>query len=854
MTEEDVFRFWGKTSGNVVHPAVCHMLDTGIVACELLMVQPHGFISKLADEFGITTDALPQLAAFLAALHDIGKISPGFQAKRPDLSAPLKLEGYVFSRADEDRHTLSTLETLPDLLIDCLQCEDSLAIALSRALAAHHGVFTGQEAQKVGAGKWIKARRAALEFLSRLFWDKSLTGLGFPSTPALVILAGLVSVSDWLSSAEENFPYLTCPRPDLREYVADRTQKARELVSRLRFDVSSPAATEFHQLFDFTSPNPSQTVTLQTVNELHHPMLVVIESPMGSGKTEAAQAVYAHLSCEAGLRGMYYALPTQATGNAMLPRTARFLTRLGLETGTELHLLHTNADLNQDYERLRISSLNAEPGDVSASSWFTARKRGLLAAHGVGTLDQALLAALKVRHFFVRLFGLAGKLLVLDEVHAYDAYMVEEIYRLIGWLAHCHTSVVLLSATLPKARRKKLIQAFRPEVEVPDDIRYPCVTGVDISGAFAAHPIEGLKPDTIYVEPVIAESTDKPARILSLLLEKLADGGCAACIMNTVGEAQDLHELLRHHFPADEVLLFHSRFTLERKLRIEHDILSRYASDGKRPHRGIVIATQVIEQSLDVDFDLMITDLAPIDLLLQRAGRLHRHERARPQLLRPRNLWVLMPEFRSRLPDFGGSEYVYTPDILLKTALLFSAEEDLSHLEVSIPTGVSALIECVYGDDFPPEVPEHLLGPMRGWEAKRLGDETSQTFFAACSALIEAKACLRDPDYLGQISMDNDDDCAIVTRLTRPNVMLVVVENGRCLTVADKAEERKLFSSTVATDNTAIVKHFLAKEPPGEWADSPLLRHCRPLFVSGGKSVERPDLSYDDEFGLRFAR
>mgnify|MGYP003791204817 CR=1 FL=1 len=256
MTEEGVFRFWGKTSGDLVHPAVCHMLDTGIVARELLMVQPHGFICKLADEFGVTTDALPQLVAFLAALHDMGKISPGFQSKRPDLCAPLKLEGYVFSRADEDRHALTTLETLPDLLIDCFQCDEGLAIALSRSLAAHHGVFSGQEAQKVGAGKWIKARRAALEFLSGLFWGKSMVGLGFPSTPALVILAGLVSVSDWLSSAEENFPYLTCTQPILWDYMTDRTQRARELVRRLRFDVSSPAETEFHQLFDFTSPNP----------------------------------------------------------------------------------------------------------------------------------------------------------------------------------------------------------------------------------------------------------------------------------------------------------------------------------------------------------------------------------------------------------------------------------------------------------------------------------------------------------------------------------------------------------------------------------------------------------------------
>ncbi len=854
MGDKDIFQFWGKTSGDLVYPAVCHMLDTGIVARELLEVQPQTFICKLAEEFGVMPEDLAQFVGFLAALHDIGKISPGFQAKRPDLSAPLKLKGYGFSRADEDKHALVTLDTLPELLADCLQCEGELAIAVSRALAAHHGVFTGQAAQKVGVGKWVEARRAAVELLAGLLWDRSMAGLGCPSTSALVLLAGLVSVSDWLASAEEHFPYLADSRPDLHTCITERRQMASKLVRRLRFDVPVPATKEFHELFDFTTPNPCQTAALQTVDKLRHPMLIIIESPTGSGKTEAAQAVYARLSACAGLRGMYYALPTQATGNAMLPRTAKFLAKLGLESGTELHLLHANADLNQDYERLCISGLDAAHGDVSASSWFTARKRGILAAHGVGTLDQALLAVLQVRHFFVRLFGLSGKMLVLDEVHAYDAYMVEEIYRLIGWLPHCHTSVVLLSATLPKARRKKLMHAFRPDVEVPDDIHYPCVMGVDGAVGFRAQPIEGLNPDTILIKPVIAESSDKHARVLSLLLEKLAGGGCAACIMNTVGEAQDLYELVRRDFAADDVILFHSRFTLERKLRIEHDILSCYGGNGQRPNRGIVIATQVIEQSLDVDFDLMITDLAPIDLLLQRAGRLHRHERERPSLLGPRTLWTLMPDFRSRPPDFGRSSYVYAPDILLRTALLFLAEDNLRSLTVSIPTGVSPLIELVYGDDSPLEIPKHLSDFMREWEGKRLGDQTAQTFFAASSALMEAQACLHNPDYLGKLTMDNDDDRAIVTRLTRPSVTLVVLESGQSLAVDNKTGERKLYSSTITTDNVAAVKYFLSKEPPVEWRRSPLLRYCRPLFISSGKSLERPDLSYDNKFGLRIAR
>jgi len=220
--------------------------------------------------------------------------------------------------------------------------------------------------------------------------------------------------------------------------------------------------------------------------------------------------------------------------------------------------------------------------------------------------------------------------------------MVEEIYRLMGWLAQCQTSVVLLSATLPAARRAALIRAFHPDAIIPQEVHYPCVIGVDSIGNVQGQAIEGIPEDTINMIPVVSPPGDKIARIASLLSEKLAAGGCAACVMNTVGEAQGLYERVKQDIADTQVVLFHSRFTLKRKLEIEADLLSHYGKSGKRPEKAIVIATQVIEQSLDIDFDLMISDIAPIDLLLQRAGRLHRHERSRPDHLCDRSLYVIM--------------------------------------------------------------------------------------------------------------------------------------------------------------------------------------------------------------------
>jgi CRISPR-associated endonuclease/helicase Cas3 len=687
--------------------------------------------------------------------------------------------------------------------------------------------------------------------LAQTLGIETLTHIRTPKTPALMLFAGLVSVADWLASAEEYFPYLNGPPEDLSQYVQDRNDRAKRLIRELRFDMNQIPSKGFSDLFDFTCANPCQTATLRAAEGLHHPFLLIIESPMGTGKTEAAQGAYARVAFRDGLRGMYYGLPTQATGNAMLPRMMHFLERLGLEGRTELHLLHANADLNPHYEGLRVAAEGDQARDVVASSWFTARKRGLLASHGVGTIDQALLAVLKVRHFFVRLFGLAGKLVVLDEVHAYDAYMVEEIYRLIGWLAHCQTSVVLLSATLPTARRASLIRAFHPNATIPQEVHYPCVIGVDSMGNIQGQSIQGLSEDEIHIIPVLSSPKDKIGRIVSFLTEKLAAGGCAACIMNTVGEAQALYEQVKLDMANIPMILFHSRFTLERKLEIEADFLCHYGKSGKRPGKAIVIATQVIEQSLDVDFDLMISDIAPIDLLLQRAGRLHRHERRRPDHLCDRNLYVTMPDFGEEFPEFGGSRWVYARDILLRTGLLFFEEGRYRSRSISVPSGISSLIESVYSEEAIRSVPPHLTKAANEWETERLGTQCAQTYIAATDALMKAKDCLDDSDYLGILSNVFDDEKVIVTRLTRPRVTLIVLEEGKTLAARSREAERMLYARSVTTDNRRTVEYFKSQPQPVEWQESPLLRNSWPLFIREGVSIDRSGLTYSDEMGLR---
>jgi CRISPR-associated endonuclease/helicase Cas3 len=839
--------------GGAFQPALCHMLDVGIVARELLVALPSRLQRVILSQFGA---AGANGLAFLSALHDIGKISPGFQSKREDLCGALKQAGFDFPKHVESKHAKVAACCLPDILAAGFGCPEDSAIVLSHVLAAHHGVFVSAGQALAGGKLWDEARSSIARSLADAFQVDTLETAAFASSTEALLFAGLLTMADWLGSSEIHFPFCGSDVLDLQGYLSERAGRAWNLIRELRMDSLVAAERPFTELFPF-APNPCQQAVVKVASSLRHPMLIVVESPMGTGKTEAAQAAYARLAARDHLRGMYCALPTQATGNAMFGRMKSFLERLDLSGQAELHLLHTNADLNAEYEALRLANIDdpkeRTEASVVASSWFTSRKRAILANYGTGTVDQALLAVLKVRHFFLRLFGLSGKLLVLDEVHAYDAYMSEEIDKLIGWMRYCDSSVILLSATLPQCRRHKMLQAFAPGWEAPNTLRYPCIIGVDGNGKVELEEIRGLDESHVLMVPVICSQEEKAGRIMNLLADKLTGGGCAACILNTVSEAQRVYDLAKREITdANDLILFHSRFTLERKLEIENQILSRYGAKGKRPWKGIVVSTQVLEQSLDLDFDFMVSDLAPIDLLLQRAGRLHRHRNHRPPLLKDRTLYVLMPDILAGATDLGGSRFVYFPDMLLKTAVLFTENGEYRSLAVALPYGVSSLIESVYGQKDPFVSPD-LQKAFDKWAEERSGKEMASRYTAREAALADVHAFLEDPAwYLQNLANDHDDERVFSSRLTRPNITLVIMEERDSLAVQSKEDARRFYAKSLVTDNRHLVRHFSNHEIPREWEEVALLRHCRPLVLQQGRAeIGGRIVAYERDFGLR---
>jgi len=851
-----IFDFWGKAERNGPgwHPAVCHMLDSGIVAREILALQPPAFRQKITNLFNNDETKAMNVLAFVASLHDIGKISPGFQCKREDFCAHQKVRGFLFPLSAESNHGRIVLDALTKLLEEKYYCGGYDADALLLILAAHHGVF--EECRNVNAGDrlWQEAREEAVAMIARAFGVTSLASLRFESVPELFLLAGLISVADWIASDEETFGYLNAAPLDIDTYVQERTDIARRLLQRLSLGTTVDAEKTFFDLFAFDKPNSCQQATLAALSDLTHPMLIVVETPMGSGKTEAAQAAYARLAVRDGLRGMYCALPTQATGNAMFDRMKNFLVRLHDEKAVELHLLHANAGMHPEYDKLKIKSGDGTNDTVIASSWFTQRKRGLLAAYGTGTIDQALLSILRVRHFFVRLFGLGGKMIILDEVHAYDAYMSEEIYNLIGWASRCGSSIVLLSATLPANKRKKLIAAFRPDVQLPEGLNYPCVFGVDLQGKPVHEPVV-MTSSALEILPVVVEKPEKVRKMAGMIMDLVADEGCVACIVNTVTEAQELYDLLKGKLPEDELILFHSRFTLERRLEIEEAIVSKYGKGGKRPRRGVVVASPVLQESLDVCFDAMLSELAPFDLLLQRAGRLHRHTNARPLHLQIRRLHVFLPDLNTSKPDFGWSGLIYFPDLLYRSGMLFLKDSKYCSLPVDIPGGVSELIESVYDGEDLKGVDDEREKWLEKRTEERDGTEYASVFHAKTVAIASVHSSGNDPDYLGLLKNSCDDEAMPSTRIGRQRITLIILVQGEDISISNRATERRLYMQSISTDNVRLVKHFADTSGPVEWSESPLLRYCHPVFFADGIAREGEfALTYDKIRGLSILR
>jgi CRISPR-associated endonuclease/helicase Cas3 len=454
----------------------------------------------------------------------------------------------------------------------------------------------------------------------------------------------------------------------------------------------------FESLFGF-SPNDMQEKALATIAG---PGVYVIEAPMGMGKTEAALGAAYQLMISGKANGIYFALPTQATSNRIHLRMNEFLHGIAPDAPAS-RLIHSSSWLMQTVPDLSpTATVTHGPATDDARTgrdWFSSAKRALIAPFGVGTVDQALLGVVAAKHFFVRHFALAGKVVILDEIHSYDLYTGTLIDKLITTLEGLGCTVIVLSATLTGKRRGQMISCpedMTEEAERP----YPLITGRNEGQPF--EPVAATPPESrnVKVEFISAERAAEEA------IKVARNGGAVLWICNTVGAAQKQYRLFKElAFP---VGLLHSRFPFWQREKLESDWMERFGKNGTTRCGSILVSTQVVEQSVDLDADLLISELAPTDMLLQRIGRLWRHERKQRPVGAARICIVeestSLEDFRTMNPpgikkELGSKAFVYDPFILLRTLEVWRKQQD-----VNIPKQIRSLIEATYEDrDCEPE-------------------------------------------------------------------------------------------------------------------------------------------------------
>ncbi|KAA2246405.1 CRISPR-associated helicase Cas3' [Solihabitans fulvus] len=725
---------WGKSSSDKPpHPLVCHQVDTAVVARTLasLLLGPR-CLAELRTAFLPLGDADGWIA-LLCGIHDLGKYSPGFQGLRSDLAAarfgPTATDDVRFVERQRGIRRLDTPHGLITALhvmtmLESWGADVAVAGEIAVALGGHHGYFPsfGQidqarnEKNNHGGSRWAAWREAMVIDLA--------TALGLPDPRSLpwadvrfdigaaIGLAALTSVSDWIASDRTN--YNTPQEPlDLPTYVQSARLRVGQAIEKAGLERwVPPADTSFSALYpDVEEAYHVQVVVEELTAGLESPTLVVVEAPTGEGKTKAALQVSATLVRRLKLAGVYVGMPTKATSNQVLGEVEKLLTTL--QDRTTVRLIHSGAReflAQRTTEPSDIGQDDPEDCDVAAREWFT-RKKSLLTNLGVGTVDQAARAAIRSGHMFVRLAALSNKVVVFDEIHSYDIHLSALLDRLLMWLGRLGVSVVLLSATLPTRRRRELTAAWQAGLlgRLPDDTPAEQVTGSD---HYPRVTVVGRDAPVVLGAKTSPLNRDRrvqmvgpvpPDQVVGWLLDRVGEGGCAAVVHNMVRRAEETFRSLDKDLTGRgiAVRLLHGQMTNADRYEREAWLAKSFGPKGNRPH-SIVVGTQVLEQSLDLDFDVMLSDLAPIDLLIQRVGRVHRHTReGRGNLV----LGITGVVHGSDGPAFPrGLHTVYSPYVLMRTWAVLQNRQ-----EICCPDEVPTLIDQVYG-------PDDAVNCPPGWE------------------------------------------------------------------------------------------------------------------------------------------
>lgn len=814
---------WGKSDvEGAGYPLIAHLVDTkaiaGVLFDEFLSPMQRRFLCRA---FG-SEAAARWFVKQAAGLHDLGKAVPHFQRQVPELAPDVT--GYVspiHHTVAGATHVLSSSQ----VAVSALGWEQALA----QVLLGHHGDYRGRNLKDAPlldgalAGRVLELQRGRLgdaawdvarETLRHAVWDTPPSGFAGTSTAAAAVhvVTGVVVAADWIASSSMFLRQRRSAVPpqvtgDVSRWVPGAETAARQVASvlvpryGLRSRVMEPFPSGFEDEFGFAPRGVQQPLSQGLLDgvDFSHGGLVLVTAPTGEGKTEAALWTGQHLASATGATGVTVALPTMATTDAMFTRVKSHLGKQDVPVA----LLHGYAALNPEAHG-RVGS--EDHGAVA--KWLQGSKKGLLATSVVCTVDQVLVAALRAKHGMLRWTGLSNKVLIVDEVHAYDAYMQGLLQRALTWLGSLGVPVVLLSATLNTRLGQSLVRAYAQgcdatapadvpratadqlslQVQYPGVVTYSAATGEAVSTfvpterewdvRLKRHVMPGARTGKAQgPDPQFA------ATAVELLSPVLSGGepGVAAVVMNTVRAAQEAYDAICADADPDvEVLLLHARMPMRERRRRATELLARLGPNAAagRPARMVVVGTQVLEQSLDIDVDVMVTQLAPLAMLMQRAGRVWRHPREdRPAWVGPTApVHVLVPATSDSGAPARWDSLPYEWD-LLRVSEQALAGWETEQGTVRVPGDLQTLMDRVYdawdGD-------EAVAAEMTRAQAAQAAKQTGERQIAEMVAIPPVRG-LRLGDMSPLTSAD-DPEAQLQTRLGAERSLVVPFvedEHGR---------------------------------------------------------------------------
>lgn len=864
---------WGKSKGlSRPYPLLAHMIDTAAVM--YTYVSSHSS-TNLRRQLGVAVQEDLCRLAFAAGLHDLGKATPVFQGQHEDSKLVLSGEGFGFPAGKSIRHERATQFCLPEALTadvgpGALGGPLEGRLGLGCMLGGHHGVFSTLDPDErheskrptmlrsqvtLGDDRWASEQARHLSMLRRAVGAEDIPDL---ADAQLVVAAGLVVLSDWLASQEsfigdpEGWP-ADWATVDWAARFRAKAEASHQVIRRAGLSAPAFVYPGFEQVFKFAPRDLQSSLDGHLSGFRSKPGLVLVAAPMGVGKTEAALAAARLLGGPDA--GLFFALPTMATADAMFDRVVKHVVAIShgsqeidvglvhsMGTISEAFLMlpdrsQSAAEADDPFDAIGIPVSDDEETRVVAADWLRGRQRTLLATVAAGTIDQVLAAALRSKRGFLRYTGLVGKVVIIDEAHSLDWYMHGLLTVVLEWLGRLQVPVIVLSATLPQRVAQAMTAAWCAGANVAapvDAMEYPGWLHVDAESgtSFSARVQSPRRELQITSLPVEGWGIDTCATAVRQTVAGIAvGGGCGLVVCNTVSDAQNLAEALAPWAAEHgvELTCLHSRFRQADRRAITKRVISGYGNDNPdRPARGLVIGTQVVEQSLDVDFDVVVSCLAPIAPLLQRAGRGHRHERLRPPNFRDPHLVVVAPFANGALALPMAWRFVY-PAVYLQRTWDLSLDAG-SKQRWLIPDDVQTLVDDVYAtaaDLEKTEIDPELLEQLdREWLSQF---ENGRSRIPTPSALAA----------LHEMTGQQDEDLLLATRLGVDSVMACCCfDHGDVWTLdaagtmplpttIRSASVREVIGATVPIRRSKFVTDVEAEtgfRRPAVWKDSPWLK------------------------------